>query len=540
MKKRIVVLIVAALVIIVVAGVANYFLMTPPAAPKVLTYYSQYDIQSLDPADAYDSGSFIPLQNCYETLVTYPVQNITTLIPDLATSWNISSDGLVYTFSLRQNVKFSNGDPLTSADVVYTFQRILTMNSPSSGVAWIDSQEFSSSSIKALDPYTVQFTLTHPFSPFLQTLATVEPNGIVDKAVVEAHGGVVANQDNSYMAANATCTGPYIIQSWTRSQQVVMVENPTYWRGWSGPHYDKVVMLLNQQPSTAISAAKSGDATIADIPFDQAPSLANATNFKIESSSVPRTKLMTFNLDSAHSFMSDQNVRVALSWAFPYDDVIKDAFKGYADQLNGPVPAQIYLGQESMSSKYYSYDLQKAASILDQAGYTKGANGLRFSGTALILYSESTQAWATTIDQLYQSALSQIGIVTDIHSVPPSTVYGARKTNNWDLMIVTWGPDYNDPSDYALPFVGSAAIGGDTYSTHYNNTAIDSAILDGMQTQDTTKEIADYKTVWNQANSNPSMIFMAVTTNVAAVSNTLSNYSYNAIITYNFYFYTPV
>ena len=532
-------MIVAVLAIIVVAGLADYFLLTPPAS-KVLVYYSQYDIQSLDPADAYDSGSFIPLQNCYETLVTYPVENITTLLPDLATSWNVSSDGRVYTFNLRQNVKFSNGDPFTSDDVVYSFQRILTMNSPSSGVAWIDSQEMNSSSIKALDPYTVQFTLSHPFSPFLETLATVEPNGIVDKAVVEAHGGVVANQDNTWMAANAVCTGPYIIQSWTHGQQVLMVENPTYWRGWNGPHYDKVAMLLNQQPSTAIAAAKSGDATIADIPFDQAPSLANATNFKIESSPVPRTKLMTFNLNSTHSFMKDQNVRVALSWAFPYNDVINQAFKGYAADLNGPVAAQIYLGQESEPSKYFSFDLQKAASILDQAGYTKGANGLRFNGTALVLYSESTEAWATTIDELYQSALSQIGVVTDIHSVPPSTVYAARKGSGWDLMIVTWGPDYNDPSDYALPFVGSAAIGGDTYNTSYNNSVIDSALLDAMLTQDTSREIADYHTVWDQANRNPNMIFMAVTTNVAAVSNTLSNYSYNAIITYNFYFYTPV
>ena len=525
--------------IIVGAGLANYFLAQPPAS-KILVYYSQYDIQSLDPADAYDSGSFIPLQNCYETLITYPVENITTLLPDLATSWTVSNDGLVYTFNLRTDVTFSNGDPLTSADVVYSFQRILTMNSPSSGVAWIDSQEMNSASIKALDKYTVQFTLTHAFSPFLETLATVEPNGIVDKAAVEAHGGVVANQDNSWMAENAICTGPYEIQSWTRSQQVVMIKNPSYWRGWNGPHYDKIVMLLNQQPSTAISAAKSGDATIADIPFDQAQALANETNFKIVSSPVPRTKLLTFNLNSTDAFMRDQNVRVALSWAFPYDDAIQQAFKGYAVPLNGAVPTQIYLGQESMSSKYYSFDLQKAATILDQAGFTKNANGLRFNGTPLTLYSQSTTAWATTIDELYQSDLSKIGIVTDIHSVPPSTVYAVQKTSNWDLMIVNWGPDYNDPSDYALPFVGSTAVGGDTYYTHYNNSAIDNAILDAMQTQSRDKEIADYKVVWDASNKDPNMIFMAVTTNIAAVSNTLSNYSYNAIITYNFYFYTPV
>jgi peptide/nickel transport system substrate-binding protein len=525
-------------VLIVIAGLGSYFL-TQPAPSKTLVYYSEYDIQTLDPADAYDSGSFIPIQNCFETLVTYPVENISTLVPDLATKWSVSNDGLVYTFDLRQNVKFSNGNPFTAQDVVYSFQRILKMNSPSSGVAWIDSQELNVDGIKALDDYTVQFTLTHPFNPFLQTLATVEPNGIVDMETVEAHGGVVENQDNSWMAENTVCTGPYVVESWTHGQRVAMVKNPSYWGGWDGTHYDRIEMLLNQQPSTAISAAQSGEATIADIPFDQAQALSNATNFKIVSSPVPRTKLMTFNLNSTHSFMTDRNVRVALSWAFPYDDVIQQAFKGYASQLNGAVPVQIYLGQESMPQKYYSFDLNKAAAVLDQAGYTKNANGLRFNGTALILYSASTTAWATTVDQLYQSALAKIGIVTDIHAVPPSTVYAVRNTNEWDLMIVEWGPDYNDPSDYAVPFVGGASIGGDTYATRYENPAVNEPLVDAMKSQDVNRVIQDYRTVWDEVNKDPNMIFMAVTSHIAAVSNTLSNFSYNAIITYNFYFYTP-
>jgi len=192
-----------------------------------------------------------------------------------------------------------------------------------------------------------------------------------------------------------------------------------------------------------------------------------------------------------------------------------------------------------MPTKYYSYNLTKAAAILDAAGFTKNAQGLRFGGTALTFWAISSIAWQPTVAQLYQAALQQIGITLDIHSVPDTVRSATQKTNGWDLMIETWGPDYNDPSDYAYQFVGSAAIGGDTYHTVYANATIDAALIDAMSTTNLTREIADYHTVWTVQNQNPSLIYMCVAQAIAAVSKTLTNFTYNAIITYNFFFYLP-
>ncbi len=546
MLRRTMIIVVSVVIILIVAGVAAFVLLQAPTpTPKTLTYYSQYDVSTLDPADAYDSGSFIPIQNSYDTLLSYPLTTISEFAPALATevptiaNGGISSDGLTYTFHLRQNVKFSNGDPFTADDVVYTFQRVIRMNGPSSGVAWIDTQDLNVSSITKVDTYTVQFKLTHVFNPFLQTLATAEPNAIVDHAAVEANGGIVNGQDNSWMTNNTVGTGPYMVQSWTRGQQIVMVRNPYYWGPSGGARYDRVVMLLNVLPSTAISAARSGDATIADIPFTQAASLSNATNVNVIVSPVPRTYMVGFDINSTHTFMANASVRQALSWAFPYDTVISNAFQGYASPLNGPVPKQIYLGTESMPTKYYSYNLTKAAAILDAAGFTKNGQGLRFGGTAVTFWAISSIGWQPTVAQLYQASLQQIGITLDIHSVPDSVRSATQKTNGWDLMIETWGPDYNDPSDYALPFVGSAAIGGDTYHTVYSNATIDAALNDAQSTTNLTREIADYNTVWTVQNQNPSLIYMCVAQAIAAVSKTLTNFTYNAIITYNFFFYLP-
>jgi peptide/nickel transport system substrate-binding protein len=541
MLQRTKIIIGALVVILVIAAVAAYFLLsTPPPAQRTLVYYSQYDIATLDPADAYDSGDFIPIQNSYDTLLTYPLTTIGSYAPGLAyLNYTISPDGLTYTFHLRPNVKFSNGDPMTADDVVYSFQRVIRMNGPQSGVGWIDTQDLNATSIKALGPLTVQFTLTHVFNPFLETLATVEPNGIVDKKVVEANGGIVNNQDNWWMFNNTIGTGPYMLQSWDKTHQIALVRNPYYWGPTSGLHYDKIVMLLNVATSTAISAARSGDATLADIPFTEAASLSNATNVNVVVSPVPRTYMVGFDINSTHTFMANASVRQALSWAFPYNQVISSAFQGYASPLNGPVPTQIYLGTESMPTKYYSYNLTKAAAILDAAGFTKNGQGLRFGGAGLTFYAISTQPWQPTVAQLYQASLSQIGVTLDIHSVLDTVRSATQKTNTWDLMIDTWGPDYNDPSDYALPFVGSAAIGGDTYHTVYANATIDNALTDAMTTTDLTREIADYHTVWTVQNVNPSLIYMVVAQHIAAVAKSLTNFTYNAIITYNFFFYLP-
>ncbi len=534
-------IVVAVVVILIVAGIAAYLVLSTPApAPRTLVYYSQYDIAGLDPADAYDSGNFIPIQNCYDTLLTYPLNTIGSYAAGLAyLNYTISSNGLVYTFHLRPNVKFSNGDPMTADDVVYSFQRIIRMNSPLSGVAWIDTQDLNVSSIKALGPLTVQFTLTHVFNPFLQTLATVEPNGIVDKKVVEANGGITDGGTNWWMYNNTIGTGPYMLQSWDKTHSITLVRNPNYWGDTSGQHYDKIVMLLNVATPTAISAARSGDATIADIPFTDAASLSNATNVNVVISPVPRTYMVGFDINSTHAFMANASVRQALSWAFPYDQVISSAFAGYASPLNGPVPTQIYLGTESMPTKYYSYNLTKAAAILDAAGFTKNTQGQRFNGVGLTFYAISTVPWQPTVAQLFQASLAQIGITLSIQSVPDATRSATQKTNTWDMMIDTWGPDYNDPSDYALPFVGSAAIGGDTYHTVYANATIDAALQDAMTTTNLQQEIADYHTVWQVQNVNPSLIYMVVAQHIAAVAKSLTNFTYNAIITYNFFFYLP-
>ena len=147
--------------------------------------YVRYDIgepRTMDPAEAYDSASTDMVNNLYDRLVTYWGNDTKTIHPSLALNWTVASDQLTWTFTLRHDVKFSNGDSFNASDVKYSFNRVLTMNSPDSGVAWILEQCMDLNSTTIIDPYTIQIKLTKTYGGFLALLAFTV-SSIVDSQV---------------------------------------------------------------------------------------------------------------------------------------------------------------------------------------------------------------------------------------------------------------------------------------------------------------------------------------------------------------------
>ena len=128
--------------------------------PTTIVRYDIGDAKTLDPADAYDTASSEPIFSIYDTLVTYKGNDTITFYPCLATDWTVSNDSLTWTFNLRHNVKFSNGNDFTAEDVKYSFDRVLTMDAPESGVDWILGQCMDTNSTTVIDDYTVQIKLT--------------------------------------------------------------------------------------------------------------------------------------------------------------------------------------------------------------------------------------------------------------------------------------------------------------------------------------------------------------------------------------------
>ena len=212
----------------------------------------------------------------YDRLVTYHGNDTLHIYPSLALNWTVASDQLTWTFHLRHDVLFSNGDPMNATDVKYSFNRVITVNSPDSSVAWILEQCMNLNSTTIIDPYTVQIKLTNTYGGFLALLA-FSVASIVDMKTVEANGGIVANTDNEWMKENGVGTGPYQLDHWTHNSEVVLAKNLNYWGGWSGQHVDTVVVKSADEASTRILALENGDADFAYIPYGNLVDINNKT-----------------------------------------------------------------------------------------------------------------------------------------------------------------------------------------------------------------------------------------------------------------------
>ena len=244
--------VIAVAIIVVGAGTAYY--LTRPTGPtrdtSTVVYYMATEPITFDSADAYDLYGFITLQNTYDTLIGYDRDTL-NLAPDLATSWDVTTDGLQYTFHLRQNVKFADGSNFTANDVYASFSRVLIWGAPTTGVDFILNQNLDKTNIPGAmwvkDAYTIQMNLTQPYAGFLKTLATAEPAAIMSAAWINAHGGIrQANPDeiNLYLKRHSMGTGPYVLDSWDQGSQMVLVKNNNYWRGWHGTEPTKLIIIL--------------------------------------------------------------------------------------------------------------------------------------------------------------------------------------------------------------------------------------------------------------------------------------------------------
>ncbi len=511
--------------------------------PTTVVRYDIGDAKTLDPADCYDTASSEPIFSIYDTLVTYKGNNTLTFYPSLATDWTVSNDSLTWVFNLRHGVKFSNGADFTAEDVKYSFDRVLTMGAPESGVDWILGQCIDTNSTTVVDDYTVQIKLTKPYGGFL-ALMPYTVAAIVDKDYVEANGGVVAGQENVWMKEHPMGTGPYMLDHWTRATEIVMVRNPTYWRGWEGNHPERVVIKYADEAATRILALKNGDADFAYIPYANLADVIGEKGIVVHPFDSYDVGLLAINTKVANNkYLANGEVRKALSYAFDYNSAIENAWNGYAIPLPGAIPKGMpYYETQNNGQPYYTYNLTKAAAILDAAGYTAtydlDGTMYRFNGTTIRLFYNAGNSERETMAVMFQQSLDQIGILSSIIAEGwPQLLHRMYTTDDWDTMFIGWGPDYNDPDDYIAPFMGSKDIGQDTYNTGWKNATVDAKILEAKYTADSAVRAAAYKTAYDIYIQQPSFIFLVQRSYIRPWRDWVQNYSYNPVREWYYYDY---
>lgn len=393
--------------------------------PKIAFYaFNSEPILDWDPSVEYSNG-IVVLNNVYETLLRYePLSK--EVIPVLATEYTKSDDGLTWTFKIREGVKFHNGDDLTAEDVKASIDRTIALGQGAAFV-WDPVEE-----IVIKDDYTVDFKLKYP-----APLDLIASSGYA--AFIMSSEAIESNPEDWFSQGNVAGTGPYTLQSFKMGDEVVLTKFEDYWKGWEGEHFDKVVIKKIPETASRRQLVEKGEADVTmELPYEDIEALKG--NPAVNVMEVPsfQNLMVFFNTEKAP--LDNKLVRQALSYAFPYGDVVEYAMGGYAVQGKGPIPVGHWGHGDDLFQ--YQHDLDKARELLARAGYPDG--GLEL----LLTYMAGDEAEKKAAE-LFKAELAKIGINLEIRSMPWESQWELSRNpdpqKRQDLLIMYWWPDYASP-----------------------------------------------------------------------------------------------
>jgi peptide/nickel transport system substrate-binding protein len=427
----------------------------------IVTYKD--DVSTLDPAIGYDWQNWSMIKSLFDGLMDYE-PGTTTLMPDLATGYTVSDDGLTYSFTLRKGVKFHNGREFKASDVKYSLERVVNPKTQSPGAGFFETikgfaeasagETESLSGVEIVDDYTVKFTLSQPDAAFLHKMALNFAH-IVPREEVEKWG-----QD---FGKHPVGTGAFALEDWTLGQHLIFKANPDYHIAGI-PKLESITVEVGQEPVVALLRLQRGEVDIAGdgIPPAKFLEVMNDPEYKdlVVSGEQLHTGYITLNTNIPP--FDDVKVRQAVNMAVNKDRIVR-VINGRAVPANQPLPP--LMPGYNDEYKGYAFDPEKAKGLLAEAGYADGVE------TTLFVANTDPQP---RIAQAIQQDLSAIGMKVEIKSLAQANVIAAGGEADQAPMIwsggMAWIADFPDPSNFYGPILGcgGAVPGGWNWSWYCN------------------------------------------------------------------------
>ena len=394
--------------------------------------------------------------------------------PDLAASWKAADDGMSWTFTLRDNVKWSDGQPFTSDDVAYTFNEIVLK--PDAGAN--GRGNFSAvKDVQAGDPKTAVFNLSRPFAALPSYLAYNA--GILPKHVFQGAGDPW--QLNSFNKSMPISTGPFKVESFTSGQSVVLARNDAYYAG--APALDKLVFKVVADANTQIAQALSGELQIMILDNKAAVDrLKGAKGLTVQ----PRTLVQYYwlALNQTDARFQDLKVRQAIEYAIDRNAIVQAIEKGYGTIANSAIVPALKAYYDASLENRYAYDPSKASSLLAEAGWTPGSDGVLTKDGAPFAFTMDVgqRGVLQPTNELIQQNLKKVGISVDLNSMEWNAYIQKVVVNRDYTATVNWWVYPNDPD--VLPYYASSAAGKGFNIPGYQDPALDALLTAGQKTSD--------------------------------------------------------
>lgn len=486
---------------------------------KVLVYARGGDSESLDPGSTSDGESSRVTQQVLETLLTFEAESF-ELEPGLARDWEVSDDGLTYTFYLQEGVKFHDGTDFNAEAVKINFDRFAD---PEHEYAFADDgyvyfmygamfgghkgdEGHVVDEVVVVDDYTVEFRLNKPLGFFLQNMG-MSYFAITSPAALEEYGPTINE--------NPVGTGPFKFVSWTKDESIILEKNEDYWKEGL-PKVDKVIFEVIPDNAARLIALRSGDIDIMDgLNPDDAAGVEADDDLILYTRAENNFGYIGFNVQKEP--LDNELLRQAISHAIDREAIVDALYAGYGTVAKNPLPPS-YLGYND-DVEGYQYDVEKAKELLAEAGYADGLEIDLWTMPVARPYMPDPETTA----EIIQNNLAEIGITVNIVREEWAPYLEKTAAGEHQIYMLGWSGTNGDP-DYFLSSLLHGDLVGDSNREFYANDEVDKLLNEAKVEIDQEKRAEMYKEAQAIIAEDVPMVPLVHSTPVLASSSKVKNY----------------
>lgn len=468
------------------------------AKEKVLVYGSG-DYTSINPA-LFEHGEINSL--LFNGLTAHDKYN--NIIPALAKSWDYDEATLTYTFHLRDDVKWHDGEPFTAEDVKFTYD---TINNPDNGSEIATNYE-DITNIEIVDDYTVKITLKNKNVAMLDYLSV----GIIPKHILEGQD-IMTSDFNRHPIG----TGPYKFANWDEGQGITLVKNEDYFR--KPPNIDKIIFKIVNDTKARVMQLKSGELDLAQVTPKDIETFKNDDSFVVDIMKTSDYRGIMYNFNYP-LFKENRELPNALSYAIDREAIVDNILLGYGDAAYSPLQMGIYNNSEM---EKFEYNPEKAKQLLEEAGWKLGSDGIYSkNGTKLSFELVCMEGDQERIDMANFAAqeLKQIGVDVRV------TVKSDIDWENQAAFLIGWGSSF-DPDDHTYKVFSTN--GGANYNS-YSNEKIDELLTKARQTDVYEERLEYYKEFQEEMTKDLPYTFLAYIDSIYVAKNNLEGITKETVL----------
>ena len=433
-----------------------------------------YDPRSLDPARATDVPSGRAVAYLFDGLTRFsPSGNIEAA---LASRWEVSADGLRYTFHLRTGVRFHDGTPFTAKQVKSSFERVLNPATqagtqwplfPIAGARLLAQGQSARLGVETPNDSTVVITLEEPLAIFTKLLAMPVASILPDSIGPD-------------FSEHPIGTGPWKLDEWQHDDYLRFVRNDEYFDGPTA--IDTLLARIIPEPSTAVAEFEAGSVDVLYIPEEQTRSWQDDSERSRLLVSAPALRLWYIGVNTTRGPLSDRRVRQALAHAIDSPTLLDGLLAGRGSVAAGVIPPS--LPGFNPNRQALAYDTSAARQLLREAGYPNGVD--------LELWSSQTSPWPR-LAQTLQAYLGAVGIRLKLVQRDASAMRAAARAGQTDLVVKDWYADYPDAENFLYPLLHSANSGAGGNVSFYNNPSFDKLVDEARREPDSDRRNSLYQ-----------------------------------------------